>query len=151
MYEGSGSHVFTYRAITFSEDDDVDDARESLAPVVPIIALGPRRRLPLQGIIDSGADCSLFSHAVMAPLGISEKDCQLEVCETAGGEASHYVLADGIEIELPDLNRSLRVEAAFSRGVERGIALLGRRDFFAAFRVSFDQKSLTFALHPYDQ
>jgi hypothetical protein len=143
-------HILPYRAITFEEEPAVDDdGKPSLAPVVPIVVRGPRRALPLQGLIDSGADCSLFPYAIMATIGINLEDCVETDCMGAVGGGSQHVFADGIEIEIPDLGRRMHVEANFSQ-LPGSLALLGRLDFFKAFRVTVDERSETFSLQPFE-
>jgi len=132
--------------MTWDEDSEADeDGKPALAPIVPIIVHGPRRALPLQGLIDSGADSSLFPYAIMSTIGIEKDDCVEGKCVGAVGGGSQLVYEPGIEIEIPDLDRRLTVAANFSQ-LPGSLALLGRVDFFTYFRVTIDEPSATFSL-----
>lgn len=141
-------HVLPYRAITWEEIADEDDPKPALAPIVPIVVNGPARSLPLQGLIDSGADSSLFPEAIMDTIGISADDCTRITCASSTGEGSQLVYPPGIEIEIPDLGHRMWVVANFSQ-LPGGLALLGRLDFFRAFRVMIDEPSATFSLQAF--
>jgi hypothetical protein len=142
----SHAHVFPYRAITWDDESDGgEDGKPALAPIVPIIVHGPQRSLRLQGLIDSGADCSLFPHAIMARIGIDKDDCVETDCVGAVGGGLQLVYEPGIEIEIPDLGHRMPVAANFS-GLPGSLALLGRLDFFTTFRVTIDESSATFSL-----
>lgn len=101
----------------------------------------------MPGLIDSGADNSMFPLAWAKPLGISENDCRQEECSTTGGMTTQFVWEQGLDAEIQALNTTVHLHACFAEGLP--IVLLGRHDFFNAIRVSFDQRSLTFTLQQY--
>jgi hypothetical protein len=101
----------------------------------------------MPGLIDSGADNSMFPLAWASPLGIDKADCQEETCSTVGGVTKQYIWAAGLDAEIQALNTTVHLNACFSEDLP--IVLLGRHDFFSVFRVSFDQRSLTFTLQKY--
>jgi hypothetical protein len=63
---------------------------------------------------------------------------------TAGGKAKRYVWEDGVGTTV--LERKVRLRGAFGACP---VILLGRKDFFHAFKVGFDEREQTFSLAPY--
>lgn len=111
---------------------------------------GPKARIPVYGLVDSGASDTLIPHDLMGYLGINEADCDEEPCGTASGPDTQYVWRSGpLRIEIQQLGRSVPVKGAFMKGLP-GFVLLGRRDFFNEFRVEVDERAQTFSLDPYD-
>jgi hypothetical protein len=104
----------------------------------------------MYGLIDSGADDALFPLVIAARLGIDLAKCRRETCETAGGTTDQFIWDPGIEIEIPEMNRTrVKAQASFSAGLPSRIILLGRNDFFCAFRVYIDERAKLFRLEPY--
>lgn len=100
---------------------------------------------PFFGIADSGADSSLFPMAVMDDLGIAKGDCDKQVQTGAGGQCDMYCWKGGT---LPADFWGTMVDLVVNFS-DTPFILLGRSDFFAAFKVSFDQRSLRFAVESY--
>jgi hypothetical protein len=111
-----------------------------LTPALRVRVIGPSGvSIPLWGVVDSGATRTLLPLSIAGPLGIRKRKCRKESIDTAGGWARQYVWADGLEIEFPDLGGSrIEVDGAFNKNLH-ALVLLGRKDFFARFRVSIDQ------------
>jgi hypothetical protein len=149
----STRRVFPYRALDADGDENADDSERLLYPVVAIRAHGLTGvRLPMWGLIDSGADEALFPLEVAETLGIDIDDCDDKDCLTAGGLATHYVWKPGLEIEVPEMGGvRMQVSATFSEGLPGTMILLGRRDFFRCFRVSFDERANNFSLEEYER
>jgi predicted aspartyl protease len=101
-------------------------------------------RLVDAALVDTGADCSAFPLHWMRRLGIRKKDCLVRTFETAGGPAKQWRFRDGLQAVI--LGRRIGLEACF---VDTPVALLGREDFLAHFRVSFDQRQCRFTIRPY--
>jgi hypothetical protein len=60
-----------------------------------------------------------------------------------------YTWANGIEAQIQPMNNMrIPLSATFLEGLD--VTLLGRDDFFQAFKVDFDHRRLTFWLEPYD-
>jgi hypothetical protein len=90
-------------------------------------------RLPTQGIVDSGADSSMFPLEFAEHLGIELASCRREECQTAGGPATQHIWEEGLDVLVQGINRTVHLGASFS---ETPSVLLGRSDFFQAFRVT---------------
>lgn len=140
---GTSRRTFPYRATAPGNP-------AALSPLLPIILHGPSGRIPVYGLVDSGASDTLIPHDLMAYLGIVEANCTVEPCETANGLTDQYIWPAGLEVEIQQLARKVAVKAAFSKGLPAQLVLLGRRDFFAQFRVEVDERAQTFSLDPYD-
>lgn len=98
--------------------------------------------------MDSGADYSVFPSAWASHLGIDLSTCEKQDCETAGGPAKQYYCNNQtVEAEIQSMNERVQLVAAFSDVIPVG--LLGRGDFFAVFKVSFDERTQTFRLEKY--
>lgn len=104
----------------------------------------------MYGLVDSGASDTLIPYDLMSFLGISEANCQIEPCETAGGPTDQYVWPPGIEVNVQQMARKVAVKASFTKGLPPRVVLLGRKDFFGQFRVEIDERAQTFSLDPYD-
>jgi hypothetical protein len=101
----------------------------------------------MPGLLDSGADNSMFPLAWATHLGIDPASCREEECSTAAGMTKQYIWPDGLDAEILALGKTVHLSACFSEGLP--VVLLGREDFFAEFRVGFDQRSQTFTLQSY--
>jgi hypothetical protein len=120
-------------------------------PILLLALVGPRRRIPLAGVVDSGADRTLLPNSVAATLGFPEGDL-IPTEEGSGGAGDIWfptwelpypiraqVIASfppprGIEMWGPELD----LTPEFAKDT---VALFGRADFFGAFVVTFDQLS----------
>lgn len=98
-------------------------------------------------LVDSGCDFSTFPSAWAKPLGIDfMADCEEIDGNTASGkDNSQRIYKPGIHGLVAGKKVPLR--AIFNPKIP--IALLGREDFFAYFKVSFDQQAKTFRLQSY--
>ncbi len=95
-------------------------------------------------LVDSGADSSLFPIQVAPLVGVDLAHCKEAVGMTAGGASTRYIWSDGLQTTI--LGRTLHLHAEFGACP---VILLGRDDFFATFKVAFDQREKTFSLEPY--
>jgi hypothetical protein len=160
-------HPEPYKTITFSDPENDPDAdataagddqpiaehdKKLLTPILYVRVHGPNKMLPLEAVVDSGASQSLFSCAVMEALGYTKADCEESDIQVGSGMTKQYLANEDSDvlIEIPSLGHSLRVRPAFVDGLEGGIMLLGRTDFFEQFLITFDQRASTFWLEPYN-
>jgi hypothetical protein len=102
---------------------------------------------PTRALIDSGADCSSFPAQWASALGIDlANDCVVTNGASAGGQTTVHTYKPGITA----LFAGERVSLTASFNPALPIVLLGRMDFFAAYKVSFDQRRSTFRVESYD-
>jgi hypothetical protein len=146
-------HPETYKTFTFSDLEQLaENEEELLTPILYVRVHGPGAMLPLEAVVDTGASRSFFSCAVMETLGYAASDLEASDILLGSGYTTQYQPKDGSDVlvEIPALNHSLRVVPTFLEGLESGIMLLGRSDFFKHFLITFDQRASTFWLEPYD-
>jgi hypothetical protein len=79
-----------------------------------------------------------------AQLGIMLNDgwCDKTTAETAGGAVECWVYKPGVKARIAGEEHHLK--ASFCAGLK--IPLLGRRDFFTAYKVAIDQRERRFTL-----
>jgi hypothetical protein len=100
--------------------------------------------VPVYGLVDSGADGTMFPLDAMGPLGIALGDCDEKDQMGASGAGKFYEWKGGtLEGDFGGI--TINLLAQFS---ETPFILLGRSDFFARFAVMFEQRRLRFILEP---
>jgi hypothetical protein len=130
--------------------DDTDPNNVSVVPGIPIVIHGPTGRIPLTGLVDSGADSLVMPMVIAKSLGIEKSKCKKMRCLGVGGKGYQYIWPQGIEYEVQPMNRTrVTAVAAFAEGLPSSIALLGREDFFQVFKVAIDQRINVFWLEKY--
>lgn len=100
-----------------------------------------------RALVDSGADNTLLPPRMARQLGVDLSACRPEGSTTAGGESSVLVHDGRFEVEIMGVTFS--IVARFATDDDVPAILLGRSDFFATFRVSFDERARRFELTPY--
>jgi hypothetical protein len=93
---------------------------------------------------DSGADASCFPEEWASRLGVDLSACEKHPVNTGAGLTHHHVWDAGLVAKVEDFEIAL--EAVFG---SINVPVLGRRDFFARFRVEFDERSRVSHLTPY--
>lgn len=101
------------------------------------------RFLDTMGLIDSGADSSLFNDQFGAALGLNLSSGQISNTQGVGGVISTV----SFDIFLTVLGKRFPARVSFSGQWNPRFGLLGRADFFEAFRVGFDQGNQQVHLH----
>lgn len=98
-------------------------------------------------LLDSGADVSTFPAEWAKRLGIKLdlSCCEEKKAKTAGGAVVVWAYPQGLRVHVEGVGH--RLKADFCEGLD--VPLLGRRDFFNAYRVTFDERAKTFTLEPY--
>lgn len=105
---------------------------------------GPNgKTFPTTGILDSGADVSLFPADWAEPLGIQIADCEVVAGGSAQGSSDYHVWNEPIRATL--LGKTIDLHAIFGGYSE---VLLGREDFFDHFRLTIEHRKRRFFLEP---
>ena len=100
---------------------------------------------PVFGLVDSGADGSMFPMDVMPALGISQSDCAKKPQLGSSGRGECYEWNGGtLPADFWGITVNLKMD--FS---DTPFILLGRTDFFSYFTVAFDQRRRRFVLESY--
>lgn len=93
-------------------------------------------------LLDSGTDSTLFSVDIAKALGIDLNKCK-KVKVGGIGERDGYI--SEIRIGVPDFKLSMKARVIFIEEAPFD-GLLGQRDFFDKFRITFDKHRNTFEL-----
>lgn len=97
-------------------------------------------------LVDSGADTTVLPGSWAKVLGIDiVQDCTGNPGNTAGGTTTNYQYAPGVDALLA--GRKIHLQASFNPGLP--VILLGREDFFAHYRIAFDQRANTMTIEAY--
>ena len=92
--------------------------------------------LPVEALIDSGADFGCFKADLADALGIPLERGEKKEIATVGGKITAYM--HNIEIQLFD--RKIKCQVAFSREFRFHANLIGRQDFFIKHEILFKEK-----------
>ncbi len=112
-------------------------------PIVPIVLFHDTHKLVTRGLVDSGANFSVFNARVAKALGIDLRTG--EKIELHGlGRAVGYV--HQISMALNKFRFDARV--VFSDELTVSLNILGRSDFFQPFLVTFDEQARKIRLEP---
>lgn len=98
-------------------------------------------------LVDSGADVSAFPATWASSLGVTldPSCCEEKEAMTAAGPTVIWAYKPGLQVAVEGVAHLLKAD--FCSGLD--VPLLGRRDFFDKYRISFDQRAKTFTLEPY--
>jgi hypothetical protein len=94
--------------------------------------------------VDSGADYSILPTSYASYLGVDLAACDERPATTAGGTGTVLVHPLSLEAEVHEMNVRFAMKSAFTE--HSNTILLGRQDFFKAFRVTIDEPAQTFTL-----
>jgi len=105
-------------------------------PVVDIVLRNNARMLTLKALVDSGASFSVFRPEVAEYLGITIEKGKPIYLEGIGGRILGYLHNTWAVIG----KKKFRCVIIFSREFTVSFSLLGRNNFFANFKITFDEK-----------
>ena len=111
--------------------------RGKFAPIIPIKLKGRDRRIVFDAYVDSGASYSVFKPEIAEILGI-EMDRGEKILVKVGDGSLITVYLHKVEIDLADKVFSATI--GFSKQLGIGFNILGRKDIFDNFVVSFHEK-----------
>ena len=113
-------------------------------PYIAVRLQSGGRHVDTMGLVDSGADTTIFHEDFATPLGLVLDPSLARPVSGIGGGAPAWFF----DLYLSAAGKRFRAEIGFSQGVPREFGLLGRADFFMAFNVGFSQRTSQFLLHP---
>jgi len=103
-------------------------------PLIQVVLIGPRDKIRMLALIDSGADYSLFSLEVAEKLRIPvEKGKRVSLQGVAGQPFTGFLHEVPVQVE----DITLKCKIVFSK-VQA--TLLGRNNFFLPFLITFNEK-----------
>lgn len=108
-------------------------------PLARVLLWHGNRRVPLIGLIDSGADASLLDAEYASFLGLDPSDALRTTSTGAEGEAFETLSWPNAPLEVQFRNERFPFRGSFFEfpAGHDGMNLLGRRDFFARYVVQF--------------
>ena len=121
--------------------------RDGMAPIIPLQVLAGRRWRRVWINVDSGAAYSILTVRDARRLGLMKIKARRIAVTTSGGRTQKISL-HRLWVKVGDSKR-LSVTFGVPRGFDVNFNLLGRRDLFRRYVVSFDDthEQLTFAPH----
>ena len=103
-------------------------------PLIQVVLIGPRDKIRMLALIDSGADYSLFSLEVAEKLRIPvEKGKRVSLQGVAGQPFTGFLHEVPVQVE----DTTLKCKIVFSKV---RTTLLGRDNFFLPFLITFNEK-----------
>ena len=103
-------------------------------PLIQVVLVGPKEKIRMLALLDSGADYSLFSLEVAERLGIKvEKGKRISLQGVAGKPFTGFLHEVPVQVE----DITLKCKIVFSKV---RAALLGRDNFFLPFLITFNEK-----------
>jgi len=103
-------------------------------PLIQVVLVGPKEKIKMLALLDSGADYSLFNLEVAERLGIPvEKGKRISLQEVAGEPFTGYL--HEVPVQMEDI--TLKCKIVFSKV---RATLLGRDNFFLPFLITFNEK-----------
>jgi len=104
-----------------------------LKPVIPVSLIGPKYRVKLFMLLDSGADISMIPYSVGETIGLELDMATRSEVQGIGEGSVPYVLGQ-VTLEIEKFNVSARIGWAL---IEEVPFILGRLDIFKALAVEF--------------
>ena len=126
------SHILSYKG-------------QNPRPFVDVRLEGPGESLRTLGLIDSGADTTIFHSSLIPLLGLNQATAVSSgMVRGVGGLTRSW----SFWLDLHVVELRFRSLVRFSPGVSKSYGLLDRRDFFLAFQVGFDEAAQRVLLEP---
>jgi hypothetical protein len=114
-------------------------------PIVTIEVQGNKTKKYIDAYVDSGASISIFSIQEAIRLGINYQKGK-EIFITVGDGSSIPVHLHNLSVRVGDT--SFRASIGFSPRLGVGFNLIGRKDFFANFDITFSDSTKTVTFLP---
>ena len=106
---------------------------EVLKPVIPVIVIGPKRKVKTFMLLDSGADISLIPYSAGEIIGL-DLDMTTRSEIQGVGEGSVPYVPSQIKLQIEDIEITIRIGWAL---IEEVPFILGRLDLFQKFALEF--------------
>ena len=116
---------------------DYKFVKNKYLPIIDVLLKSEKNILLTEAYIDSGATISAFNYKVAKVLGIDYKKGK----EVISKGITERTKAFKNKIKIIFQNNELELETIFIESDEMQFNLLGLKDFFDAFRITFDNKN----------
>ena len=115
------------------------------SPIISFKIKGPKKWFGLEAYVDSGAFISIFAFKDAFRIGINpEKGRKIFVIVGDGGSIPVFLHKLNVKIG----NIPFQATIGFSERLGVGFNLLGRKDFFAHFDITFSDRKKTIIFNP---
>ena len=119
--------------------------RDTLAPIIPMAVLSGHRWKRVLGFVDSGAAYSILTVSEAKRLGLLKIRARRLAVTTSGGRTVSISL-HRLWVKVAD--HRLSITFGVPRDFDVDSNLIGRRDFFSRFEISFNDKKGILTLTP---
>ena len=111
--------------------------RDRQFPIIPITLIKGNLTIDIDGLIDSGANISVFREEIAECLEIAIEDGEEILLQGLGGRIVGYIHELRVRVD----DEEFPCKAVFSKELTVGLNILGREGFFEYFRVTFDERA----------
>lgn len=111
--------------------------RGKFAPIIPVRLYGKNEWVTFDAYIDSGATYSIFKPEIAEILGI-ELDKGEKIYVTVGDGSLITVYLHKVKVDLA--GKTFEATIGFSKQLGIGFNILGRKDIFESFVITFNEK-----------
>ncbi|MEW6556000.1 MAG: aspartyl protease family protein [Elusimicrobiota bacterium] len=111
--------------------------RNQFYPLVPLKICSGKRYVNTFALVDSGASICLFKPEIANHLGIEVEEGEEILLEGISGKISIYLHKVTIQIGIDKFDATV----GFSEEYTASFNLIGRKDFFDRFIISFNEKN----------
>ena len=111
--------------------------RDRQFPIIPITLIKGNVTIDIDGLIDSGANISVFREEIAECLEIAIEDGEEILLQGLGGRIVGYIHELRVRVD----DEEFPCKVVFSKELTVGLNILGREGFFEYFRVTFNERA----------
>jgi len=109
--------------------------REREFPIIPITLIKENVAIDIDGLIDSGANISVFREEIAECLEVVIEDGEEILLQGLGGRIVGYIHELRVRVD----DEEFPCKVVFSKELTVGLNILGREGFFEYFQVTFNE------------
>jgi len=109
--------------------------RDRKFPIIPITLIKENVKIDIDGLIDSGANISVFREEIAECLEIVIEDGDEILLQGLGGRIVGYIHELRVRVD----DEEFPCKVVFSKELTVGLNVLGREGFFEYFQVTFNE------------
>ncbi len=116
-------------------------------PLLAVWLSGPKTRLKMRMLVDSGSTETLVPTSITARLGVPLSNERVELVGLGGAKLEAQIAKVDIDFAFGRFKFASRV--AVSADLEKQLCVLGYHDFFMSYRVAFYARDGVFTVNEY--
>jgi len=109
--------------------------RDKEFPIIPITLIKENVAIDIDGLIDSGANISVFREEIAECLEVVIEDGEEILLQGLGGRIVGYIHELRVRVD----DEEFPCKVVFSKELTVGLNILGREGFFEYFQVTFNE------------